>query len=135
MCLKDLNRVSHYTKHFGKFWRNSSRKLQLEPTVVWNIPAERGRGPSEADRTVREGSGIHSQRQDRSEGLLELFWGEPELLMSLAWSNLGLVGAEIKAVIESTEGKRLRVSFGNETDSFFDPLDDLSAKCEYPTLV
>jgi hypothetical protein len=55
--------------------------------------------------------------------------------MSLAWSNLRLVGAEIPAIIESTEGKRLQVSFGNETDSFFDPLDGLSAKCEYPTLL
>jgi hypothetical protein len=38
-------------------------------------------------------------------------------------------------MIESTEGKRLHVSVGNETDSFFDPLDDLSAKGEYPTLL
>jgi hypothetical protein len=66
---------------------------------------------------------------------LELFWGEPELLTSLAWSNLRLVGAQIKAIIESTEGNRLQVPFGNETDSFFDPLADLSAKCEYPTLL
>jgi hypothetical protein len=55
--------------------------------------------------------------------------------MILAWSNRRLVGAEIKAIIESTEGKRPQVPFRNETDSFFDPLDDLSAKCEYPTLV
>jgi hypothetical protein len=107
MCLKDLNRVSHSAKHFDKFWRNRSPNLQLEPTVVWNCPAERGRGPSKADRTAREGSGIHAQRSERGEGLSESFWEEPELLMSLAWSKVRLVVAEIKAIIESMEWKQL----------------------------
>jgi hypothetical protein len=38
--------------------------------------------------------------------------------MSLAWSNLRFVGAEIKAISESTEGKRLQVPLGNETRPF-----------------
>jgi hypothetical protein len=55
--------------------------------------------------------------------------------MSVACSNPRIVGAESIAIIDSPEGKRLQVSFASETDSFFDPLDDLSAKCEYPALV
>jgi hypothetical protein len=54
----------------------------------WNTPPERGGGQDKAIATYQRGlEAIHAQKGSTS-APLEPSWGEPELLTSLAWSNL-----------------------------------------------
>jgi hypothetical protein len=56
--------------------------------VVWNTPPERGGGQVKAIELYEKG--LEEIRKDKgvASDPLEPSWGEPELLMSLAWSNL-----------------------------------------------
>ncbi|HLN27010.1 MAG TPA: DJ-1/PfpI family protein [Gemmataceae bacterium] len=54
----------------------------------WNSPPERGGGQDKALATYQQGLEVIRKNPAQRENLLEPSWGEPELLMSLAWSNL-----------------------------------------------
>jgi hypothetical protein len=65
--------------------------------ILWNIPPERGGGQDKAIEsylkgleTARKLKGTVSDPRDPS-------WGEPELLMSLAWSNLNRATPDLNA--------------------------------------
>ena len=55
---------------------------------VWHIPVERGGGPAKAMELYEKGLDVIRKQKRSSNDPLEPSWGEPELLMSLAWSNL-----------------------------------------------
>jgi hypothetical protein len=65
--------------------------------VVWNTPAERGGGQAKAIELYEKG--LEAIRKDRGVAgdPLEPSWGEPELLMSLAWSNLNRTTPDLNA--------------------------------------
>ncbi len=55
---------------------------------LWNTPAERGGGQDKAIEIYQKGLDAVRRQKGMVSDPLEPTWGEPELLMSLAWSNL-----------------------------------------------
>lgn len=65
--------------------------------MIWNSPPERGGGQAKAMEGYEKGlEAIHNHKASASDPL-EPVWGEPELLMSLAWSNLNRTTPDLSA--------------------------------------
>lgn len=62
------------------------RLLWVLGPILWNTPEERGGGQEKAIANYEKGLEL-AHRRKSAEGL-DPDWGEPELLMSLAWSQL-----------------------------------------------
>lgn len=67
---------------------DDSRFLWVIGPMVWNTPPERGGGQAKAIEGYEKGLQILQKHQHPIHDSLEPSWGEPELLMSLAWSSL-----------------------------------------------
>jgi len=65
--------------------------------ILWNIPAERGGGQGKAIENYQKG--LESARKLKSSvgDPLDPSWGEPELLMNLAWSSLNRTTPDLNA--------------------------------------
>jgi hypothetical protein len=71
--------------------------------MIWFSPPERGGGQEKAMAGYEKGlEAIRSQRKNASDPL-EPSWGEPELLMSLAWSNLNRTTPDLKAAKQDAD--------------------------------
>jgi hypothetical protein len=75
------------------------RVLWVLGQTRWVLPAERGGGQDKAFETYNKGLEIVRRRKAITRDPLMPSWGEPELMMNLAWSNLNrktpdLVAAE-----------------------------------------
>src|SRR6202162_4718327 len=67
---------------------DNTRLLCVLGRIRWCAPPERGGGQDKAFEVYNKGlEPIRNQKHDASDPL-EPSWGEPELLMNLAWSNL-----------------------------------------------
>jgi hypothetical protein len=67
---------------------DNPRLLWVLGPIRWSSPPERGGGQDKAFEVYNKGlEAIRNQKHDASDPL-EPSWGEPELLMNLAWSNL-----------------------------------------------
>jgi hypothetical protein len=64
------------------------RFLWVLGPILWNLPPERGGGQEKAIEAYEKGLQTVREQTTRARDALEPSWGEPELLMSLAWSNL-----------------------------------------------
>ncbi len=71
------------------------RLLWVLGPIQWNTPAERGGGQDRAMETYQ--TGLEAVRKQQASDPLEPTWGEPELLMSLAWSNLNRTTPDLNA--------------------------------------
>ena len=69
---------------------DNPRLLWVVGPMVWNIPSERGGGQTRAIEGYEKGLETIRSRKTAASDPLEPSWGEPELLMSLAWSKLNL---------------------------------------------
>jgi hypothetical protein len=67
---------------------DNPRLLWVLSSILWNIPSERGGGQAKAIEMLEKGLEESQKQKARTIDLLEPSWGEPELLMGLAWSNL-----------------------------------------------
>ena len=67
---------------------NNPRLLWVLGPVLWNTPPERGGGQDKAIENYEKGLDVIRKTKSAGEKSLEPSWGEPELLMSLAWSYL-----------------------------------------------
>ena len=56
--------------------------------MYWNRPVENGGGPSKAIENYKKGLDAARKSKNVAVNPLDPSWGEPELLMSLAWSSL-----------------------------------------------
>ena len=63
----------------------------------WNTPPERGGGQDIAIATYEKGLDAIRAHKGSTNDPLEPTWGEPELLMSLAGSNLNRTTPDLKA--------------------------------------
>jgi tetratricopeptide (TPR) repeat protein len=76
---------------------DNPRLLWVLGPVLWSSPPERGGGQDKAIEAYNKGlKAIRNQKRDASDPL-EPSWGEPELLMSLAWSNMGRTTPDLSA--------------------------------------
>jgi len=76
---------------------DNPRLLWVLGPIRWSSPPERGGGQEKAIETYKKGlEAVHNQKNDTSDPM-EPSWGEPELLMSLAWSNLNRITPDLNA--------------------------------------
>ena len=71
--------------------------------VYWNIPSERGGGQAKAIETYESALETIRSHKGAATDPLDPSWGEPELLMSLAWSRLNLVTPDLKAAEQNAQ--------------------------------
>jgi len=67
---------------------DNPRFLWVLGPILWNTPAERGGGQDKAIEGYQKGLEAARKLKASATDPLDPSWGEPELLMSLAWSNL-----------------------------------------------
>jgi tetratricopeptide (TPR) repeat protein len=76
---------------------DNPRLLWVLGPIRWSSPPERGGGQEKTIETYNKGlEAAHNQKRDASDPL-EPSWGESELLMSLAWSNLNRTTPDLNA--------------------------------------
>ena len=76
---------------------DNPRLLWVMGPNVWKSPPERGGGESKAIEMYLRGLKIIRERQRSHADPLEPTWGEPELLMNLAYSNLNRQTPDLRA--------------------------------------
>jgi hypothetical protein len=85
---------------------NNPRLLWVLGPVYWNIPPDRGGGQARAIEAYEKGLETIRSHKNATTDPLDPSWGEPELLMSLAWSNLNRATADLDAA-EQNAGSAL----------------------------
>ena len=76
---------------------DNPRLLWVLGPIRWSSPPERGGGQDKAFEVYNKGlEAVRNQKHDVSDPL-EPSWGEPELLMNLAWSNLNRTTPDLNA--------------------------------------
>ena len=73
------------------------RLLWVLAPNLWRTPAERGGGQDKAIEAEEKGLAAARKRKSLARDPLDPSWGEPELLMSLAWSNLNKTKPDLDA--------------------------------------
>jgi hypothetical protein len=76
---------------------DNPRLLWVLGPAVWNAPAERGGGQDKAIASYQRGLAELRKSKSPPSDPLEPSWGEPELLMSLSWSNLNKTAPDLDA--------------------------------------
>ena len=87
-----------------QMWKNAEAVAPENPRLLWvvgpmdwNIPPESGGGQAKAMEVYEKGLVAIRNHKPTASDPLEPSWGEPELLMNLAWSNLHRTTPDIKA--------------------------------------
>jgi hypothetical protein len=81
---------------------DNPRLLWVLGPIRWSSPPERGGGQDKAFELYNKGLEA-VRKQKPSSDPLEPSWGEPELLMNLAWSNLNRTTPDPKAAEEDAQ--------------------------------
>jgi uncharacterized protein YciI len=82
---------------------DNPRLLWVLGPIRWSSPPERGGGQDKAFEIYNKGlEAARSQKRDVRDPL-EPSWGEPELLMSLAWSNLNRITPDLNAAEQDAQ--------------------------------
>jgi hypothetical protein len=82
---------------------DNPRLLWVLGPIRWSSPPERGGGQDKAFESYNRGlEAVRNQKRDASDPL-EPSWGEPELLMSLAWSNLSRTTPDLNAAEQDAQ--------------------------------
>jgi hypothetical protein len=89
--------VSQLLKEARDTAPDNPRLLWVLGPTQWSMPPERGGGQDKAMETYQKGLDAARKPQGMASDPLEPTWGEPELLMSLAWSNLNRAAPDLNA--------------------------------------
>ena len=92
-----LTPASTFLKDANNTAPDNPRLLWVVGPNQWNTPPERGGGQEKAIATYEKGLDTIREHKKSANDALEPTWGEPELLMSLAWSNLNRTTPDLKA--------------------------------------
>jgi hypothetical protein len=82
---------------------DNPRLLWVLGPIYWNIPVDRGGGQPKAMETYEKGLETIRTHKAETSDPLDPMWGEPELLMSLAWSNLNRATPDLKAADQNAQ--------------------------------
>ena len=81
---------------------DNPRLLWVLGPIRWNTPPDQGGGQDKAFDVYNKG--LESARKQKTPSdPLEVSWGEPELLMNLAWSNLNRTKPDLVAAQQNAE--------------------------------
>jgi len=97
-----LQRVIPLTKELQAEAPDNPRFLWIMGPVRWSTPPERGGGQDKAFEIYNRALEIVRKQKPQSDPL-EPSWGEPELLMNRAWSNLNRTTPDLKAAAEDAQ--------------------------------
>ena len=98
-----LQRSSPLLKEAMATAPDNPRLLWVLGPIRWSSPPERGGGQDKAFEGYNRGlEAVRNQKRDASDPL-EPSWGEPELLMSLAWSNLNRTTPDLNAAEQDAQ--------------------------------
>jgi hypothetical protein len=92
-----LTPASTFLKDANATAPDNPRLLWVVGPNQWNTPPERGGGQEKAIATYEKGLDAMRGHKESANDALEPTWGESELLMSLAWSNLNRTTPDLKA--------------------------------------
>jgi len=82
---------------------DNPRLLWVLGPIRWSSPPERGGGQDKAFELYNRGlEAVRTQKRDVGDAL-EPSWGEPELLMNLAWSNLNRTTPDLNAAEQDAQ--------------------------------
>jgi tetratricopeptide (TPR) repeat protein len=76
---------------------DNPRLLWVMGPNLWYVPEERGGGQAKAMEMYEQGLQAIRKHKTTASDPLEPSWGEPELLMNLAWSNLNRTTPDLNA--------------------------------------
>jgi hypothetical protein len=108
---------------------DNPRLLWVLGPIYWNTPAERGGGQTKAMETYEKGLETIRSRKNASNDPLDPAWGEPELLMSLAWSNLNRATPDLKAAEQNAQSALALVPYWHYVrDILMQQIRDAKAK-------
>ena len=82
---------------------DNPRVLWVQGGGEWFVPVERGGGQAKALATYERGVEIARRLKGTVKDPLEPSWGEPELLMNLAWSHLNGASRDLDAAEASAQ--------------------------------
>jgi len=82
---------------------DNPRLLWVLGPIRWSSPPERGGGQDKAIEIYNKGLEVVRDHKRDVVDPLEPSWGEPELLMSLAWSNLNRTAPDLSAAERHAE--------------------------------
>jgi len=82
---------------------DNPRLLWVLGPIRWSSPPERGGGQDKAIEIYNKGLEVVRDHNRDVVDPLEPSWGEPELLMSLAWSNLNRTASDLNAAEQYAE--------------------------------
>jgi len=101
---KDPARVQELVSQAGPLIKQAEaaapdnpRLLWVLGSIRWYVPPERGGGQDKALAAQQKGLEAIREHKQNSSDPLDPTWGEPELLMSLAWSNLNRATPDLNA--------------------------------------
>ncbi len=95
-----LVRASEFKKEIMAEAPDNPRLIWVMGPWLWNTPVERGGGQANAIAGYEKALESMRNRRSVTENPLEVSWGEPELLMSLAWSHLNRTEPDLNAAEE-----------------------------------
>ena len=82
---------------------DNPRLLWVLGPIRWSSPPERGGGQDKAFAGYNKGLEVARNQKHDASNPLEPSWGEPELLMSLAWSNLNRTTPDLNAAEQNAQ--------------------------------
>lgn len=91
-----LTQAGRWTKEAQAAEPDNPRLLWVLGPNLWWVPVERGGGQAKSIETYENGLDSVRRRAGSPRDPLEPAWGEPELLMSLAWAQLNRAMPDVK---------------------------------------
>jgi hypothetical protein len=100
---------------------DNPRLLWVLGPIRWSSPPEHGGGQDKAFEGYNKGlEAIRNQKRDVSDPL-EPSWGEPELLMNLAWSNLNRTTPDLVAAEQDAQAALKLVPYWHYVHDILEP--------------
>jgi hypothetical protein len=100
----DPARTQEFITQARQLWKEAEAAAPENPRLLWvmgpnlwYVPVERGGGQVKAMEMYERGLDVIKKQKTTAIDLLEPSWGEPELLMNLAWSNLNRTTPDLDA--------------------------------------
>ena len=115
---------------------DNPRLLWVLGPIRWSSPPERGGGQDKAIELYNKGLEVVREHKRDVVDPLEPSWGEPELLMSLAWSNLNRTAPDLNAAEQDAQAALKLVPYWHYVRDILMPqIRAAQAKAQHSVLI